>query len=233
MRDGVAVVALLGEEPLGLVVESEAGQHLLVPHTAARVAVDDLDQVFDRVLAVPHDMTRYPFGNSDQLPVHHQHPVIVSPDEALDDHAAAVLLRHRERGANLRGIGQVDRDPAPVVGVVRLHHDRVADLGGGPNRIFFPSDERLLGYRQSQPSEDLVGLLLVGGQLDGDVRSAAGDRRLNSLLILAVSELDQTLRIEPDPGNPAFLGGVDQRGSAGSQIPSLSKLDEGLQLGLK
>jgi hypothetical protein len=109
-RDGVPVVALLGEKPLGLMIELEAGEHLLVAHAAARVAVDDLDQVFDRVLAVPHDVTRYPLGDSDQLPVHHQHPVIVSPDEALDDHAAAVLLSHREGGANLRGIGQVDRD---------------------------------------------------------------------------------------------------------------------------
>src|SRR6185369_13119961 len=105
--------------------------------------------------------------------------------------------------------------------------------GGGTDSIFFAGDERLLGYRQSQASEDLVGLLLVGGQLNGNMRSATGDRRLNSLLIFAVSELDQALRIEPDPGNATFLGGVHQRGGAGTEVSPLRELDERFQFGLE
>ena len=155
--------------------------------------------------AVSHHMTRHPLGDGDQLPVHHQHPVIVSPDEALDDHAAAVLLGQRERGAHLRGVGQVDRDPAAMVGVVRLDHDRVADLGGGPDRVFLAGDERLLGHRQSQVR---TRILLVSSLSEASSTAmcggAAGDRGLDPLLMPAVPELDQALRVEPDPGNTAL-----------------------------
>ncbi len=92
----VAGVALLLQQPLGLGVELEPGQHLLVADAAPRVAVDDRDQLLDRVAAVAHHVARHPLGHRDELAVDHQHPVVVAPDEALDDHAPAVLLRLAE-----------------------------------------------------------------------------------------------------------------------------------------
>ena len=46
-----------GEHLVGLVVELEARQHLLVPDAAARVLVDDLDQLREGMHAVTHHVS--------------------------------------------------------------------------------------------------------------------------------------------------------------------------------
>ena len=103
-------VSLPGQHRLGLVVEHEPGQHLLVADAAPRIAVHLLDQLLDRVRAVAHHVARHALRHGDELAVDHQHPVVVAGDEALDDDAAAVLPRDLERPAHLVRGGDVDRD---------------------------------------------------------------------------------------------------------------------------
>ena len=59
----------------------------------------------------------------------------------------------------------------------------------------------------------------------------AGDRRLDPLLVAAVAELDQALLVEPDPRDPALLGGPDERHRARPERPALGEADELVALG--
>jgi hypothetical protein len=74
--------------------------------------------------------------------------------------------------------------------------------------------QRLPRHRQAEVGEQPVRLLLVAGDLDGDVRRAPGDRGLDALLVPPVAELDERLPVEPDPRDAALLGGVDEGGGA-------------------
>ena len=96
-RDGVLGVALLGQHGLGLVVELEPREHLLVADAAPGVAIHLVDQLGDGLLAVADDVARHPLGDRDELAVDDEHAVVLAGDEALDDHAAAVLARDLER----------------------------------------------------------------------------------------------------------------------------------------
>ena len=48
-----------------------------------------------------------------------------------------------------------------------------------------------------------------------------------------MAELDEALVVEPEPGNVAFLGGLDQRGRTGAQRPALRVTDEVVPLSRK
>ena len=94
---------------------------------------------------------------------------------------------------------QADRDAAAVVAVVGLGHDREAEAVRGAHGLALALHQLLARHRQAERGEDAVGLFLVARELDRDVRRAAGDRRLDALLVLAVAELDQRLVVEPQP----------------------------------
>src|SRR3546814_843655 len=131
--------------------------------------------------------------SSDLLTVDHQQAVVVAGLEGFDDHRARVLARGVGGLADLVVAADVDGDAAAVVAVVGLEHHRAAELARGLERIRLAGDQHLPRHRQAERGEDLVGLSLVAGQLDGDVRRAAGDRGLDALLVLAVAELHQRL----------------------------------------
>ena len=164
---------------------------------AARILVDALDELRDRVRAVADDVPGRASRRGDQFAVDDQQPVVVALEEALDDHRPRMLARDREALCHFRVACQPDGDAAAVVAVVRFRNDREADALRGPERLRFSLDELLLRHGQAERGEDLVGLLLVAGELDGNVRGAAGDRRLDALLILSMTQLHQRLVIEP------------------------------------
>ena len=58
----------------------------------------------------------------------------------------------------------------------------------------------------------------------------AGDRRLNALLELAMTELHQRVVVEPDPRNVAILRGLNQRTGRRAEFLALCHQDEALQL---
>jgi hypothetical protein len=222
------VVALF-QQLMRLAVELDPGQDLLVADAALRVAVHFGDQLLDGHRAVAHHMAGHPLGHGDQLAVDHQHAVVEAFDEAFDDDrpAAAVVLQGvLEGGRHCLAVGQPDRDAPAVVGVERLDDHRVADAFGGAHRVFRDIDQALAGYRQAEIGQDLDGLLLVGGQLDGDVMGFAGDRGLDAPLETSVAQLDQAAVVEADPGNVALARGLDQRGRTGAERAALRETDE-------
>ena len=113
-----------------------------------------------------------------------------------------------------------------MVAVVGLGDHREPDTMRGTDRLRGRVDQLLLGNRQAQGRENLVGLFLVAGKLDGDVRSAASDRRLNALLVLAVPELHQRLIVQAQPGYAVLFGRTHQRGRRGAQCAALCEANE-------
>ena len=216
---------LAREHHLRLRVDLEPRQHFLVADAAARVLVHDLDQLRDRAAAVADDVARRAAGRGDQFAVHDQEAMVVALEVGLDDHRARVLLRALEAGHDFRVARQADRDAAAVVAVVGLGHDREAEPVRGAHRLALALHQLLARHRQAERGEDAVGLFLVARELDRDVRRAAGDRRLDALLVLAVAQLDQRLVVEPQPRDVALVGGVYQRGRRRAERAALREAD--------
>ena len=76
-----------------------------------------------------------------------------------------------------------------MVAVARLRHDGKPNALCGADRLPFVVHHFLLGHRQAERRQYLVGFFLVTRQLDRNMRCAAGDRRLDALLIFPVAEL--------------------------------------------
>ena len=72
---------------------------------------------------------RHALGDRHHPPVDDEAAVVLAGHEGLDDDVAAARLavRHRERGAYVVLVLQVEADPAAVVAVERLEHDGIAD----------------------------------------------------------------------------------------------------------
>ena len=194
--------------------------------SAARVLVDDIDELRDRAHAIAGDVTGCTARRGNQFAIDHQQPVIVAFHEGFHDDRARMFARHVETLRYLRIGGEADGNSAAVIAVVGLGHHRKADALAGAHRLALGLHQLLLRHRQAERGEDLVGLFLVAGELDGDVRRAAGDRGLDALLVLAVAELHQRLIVQPQPGNVALLRGAHQRRGRRPQRAALREADE-------
>ena len=221
---GVQVRAL--EHLLRLRIELQTRQHLFVAHAAARILIHDLDQLRDGVPAVADDMAGRAARCRDQFAVDHQQAMIVALQEGLDDHRSRMLARHGKALRHFFIRREPDGDAAAVIAVVGFGHDRKPDALRGADRLLFALHQFLLGHRQSERRQDLVGLLLVAGQLDRDVRGAAGDRRLDALLVLAVAQLHQRLIVEAQPGDVVPFGRAHQCGGRRPERAALREADE-------
>jgi hypothetical protein len=73
---------------LGLRVEHQPRQHLLVADAATRILVHDLDQLSDGVHAIAHHVPGRAARGRDQFAVHHQQAVVVALQVGLNDHRA-------------------------------------------------------------------------------------------------------------------------------------------------
>src|SRR5438132_596586 len=158
-------VVVLPLEPVTATIgmrEGDPGQHLLVAEPAARMPVDDLDQLPDGVLAVAHDLGRDALRYRHHVAAHDQDAVIVSPDEALDhDHAAASLLdRPLEALADRGLVRKLQADTAPVIAVQRLGHDRETDPVSGGHGVVLGAHRLAAGDRQAGRGEQRGGQLL-------------------------------------------------------------------------
>ena len=193
---------------------------------AARVLVDDIDELLDRVLTVGDHVPRSAARRRHQRAVHHQQAVVIALEERLDDHRTRVLARHVEALLHFLVGSEADGDAAAMIAVVGLGDQREAHAPRGAQRLGGAVHQLLPGHRQPQTRENLVGFLLVAGELHGDVRGATGDGRLDALLVPAVTELHQRLLVQAQPWDAARFGGAHQRGGRGSEGAALREADE-------
>ncbi len=203
-----------------------------MPDATARILVHDINQFRDGMRAITHHIARHPLGHRDQLAVNDQHAVIKAGDEAFHQYGAAsgMFLGFGKPGFDLVVCVEVDRHATPVIGIQRLDHHRMTDACRRPRGLARIIDHALLGDRQTEIAQQIMRVFLVAGDFHGDMFGFRGDRGLNTLLIFAVSKLNQRPLIEPDPGDITLFGGLDQRPGRGAKLFALRAKDKAAQL---
>ena len=214
-------------------VELEPRQHLLVADAAARVAVHDVDELFDRALAVADDVTGDALRDGDELAADDEHAVVEAGEECLDDDATRVFARFFERDFHIVVGLQVERHAAAVIGVERFDDDWPSEAVCGADGAVGRANDVLARDRQAEVVEDVIRLFLVGGDRDRDVARLARDRRLNALLVFAVTELNERGVVQTEPRDFALLGRADERACRRAELASLREVDELAKLGLE
>ena len=186
------------------------------------------------LLAVADHVRGHPLGDRGEPAVDDQAAVVAAGDVGLHDHpaAAGLLLGDRERLADVLGVLQVEADAAAVVAVERLDDDGVADPLGHRGRLVGGAHRLLLGHRQAGRTEQPGGEVLVGGHVDGDRAGGRGHGGADPLLVHALAELHQRVLVEPDPGDVAGDGLVEDRLRGGAERGALRAQDERLELGV-
>ena len=84
-RDRSRREALFFEHDLRGIVDMNSAEHGSVMLTAARVLVDDVDQLLNRVQAVTDDVRRLAPRGRDQFAADDEQPIIATGDVFLDD----------------------------------------------------------------------------------------------------------------------------------------------------
>ena len=160
-------------------------------YTAAWILIHDVDQLHHRARAIAHHMSWRAPRRRDQFAIDHQQPMIIALEKGLNDDRTRMFAGNEKALGNFGFRGQPYGNAAPMIAVIGLGDDRKTDPSRGARCLLFAAYQFLLRYRQAESGENLVGFFLIAGQLHGDVRRAAGHRRLDALLILAVAELHQ------------------------------------------
>ena len=144
--------------------------------------------------------------------------------------AAALLQCAREGTAHRTHRREVEPDPAPVIAVERLHHDREPDALRGLDGVVGGAHDPALGHRQPGRLEQLPGELLVARDVDGERGRERGHRRPDALLVPPLAELHEALVVQPDERHVAARGLVEDRLRRGPERAPLREQDQPLEL---
>ena len=191
-------------------IDPDAGHHSLMAVAAARVAIHGFDELRDRRDAVAGHAGRHAPGHGDHLAVDDEDAMIGALEKLLDDHAPAVAGGGRETEAQLVGGADAGGDAAAVIAVDRLGDERKTESFRHGFGLFGAAHHLAARHGDAAFAEQLLGCVLVAGQLDRNQWRAAGDRRAQPLLLHAITELDEALVVEPQDRNAAALRLVDQ-----------------------
>jgi hypothetical protein len=101
------------QQPLGLVIELELGEHLLVADAAAGVLVHHLDELRDGVVPSPTTWPGTRLATATSSPFDDEHAVVEALEEGLDEHGARCARRLLEGDGDLRRRSQADDTPRP------------------------------------------------------------------------------------------------------------------------
>ena len=194
-----------------LVVRREMGEDLRVPDPPARIAILLLDQRAHRLRPIARDARRHPLGARDDLPVHHEHAMVVPQRELLDHDLAAELLRDVERAAQRRLVVQAPRDSSAVARVERLDDERKADLLRDVDRVLHGAHDVALRHGQADVPDHALGLVLVLRDFHGDGAGAIGHRRLDAAQVSSETQLHERAVVESPHGNAAAPSLLDDR----------------------
>ncbi len=135
--------ALLARVRDRLVVELDAGQHLLVADAAPWIGVRALDQLGQRVLAVALDVRGNTLRDRAQDAVDDEASIVVADQVRLHHHRAAPALGAcgSEAGTHRLLVVEVEHDATPVVAVERLDRHGQADARGRRHRGILVADQ--------------------------------------------------------------------------------------------
>src|SRR5256712_2916464 len=218
-RNLVEAEALPPDELFGGLIDLDAGQDLFMADATAWVTIGNIHELAHGVLAVADDVRRDPFRDRDHVTINDEHAIIIALYEALHyDNAAARLADGPLIAAPDLFLGPyIEADATSMVAVERLEDDRVADAGGDRGGLVGRADGFAFRHGQAGGGEQRGGQLLVPRNVDTQRRGAGGHGGADSLLVLALAELDKRLIVEPDVGDVAAGGLVENRLGRGAE----------------
>jgi len=180
---------------------------------ASRIAIDDVHQFANRVLAIANDMRRIAAGGRHQTFADHQQTKIVARQITFDHHVVADFARRRIRREHRFAGVHIHRHAATLIAVARFEHHRATACGDdfprhGPG--FLGAAHRpTFRHRHAGSGEQLLGQFLVLRDVFGDGRGAVEFGGLDASLMHAPTELDQAAGSQPPVRNAARDGGID------------------------
>ena len=200
---------------------------------APRVAVGDVDELADRVLAIPGDARGNSLGHRGELAADDQHAVVVAGDVRLDHDIARSALGEGVRKGRPDVVlrSEVEADTAPMIAVERLHDTGKSELARRRRGLVEVLDHLRPGHGHPGRVEKAVRQALVGCDVDPDRRRLRGHRRPDPLLVHPLPELDQAEPIEPDVRDVAADGFVDEGLRRRPERQPLRETNEPLELG--
>jgi hypothetical protein len=208
--------ALRFEPADGDVVQPDLGERGGVALAAARVEVHGVHQLAHRGAAVADHLRRIAPRGGHQPVAHHQQAEVEAGQELLDHHLAVHGRRVVGREQFLARV-DVDRDALALVAVLRLHHDRQADLVGGRPAVFGAAHGPAQRHRHAGGVEQLLGQFLVLRDRFGHAAGAVDFGRLDAALLGAPAELHQAAAGEAAVRNAASHGRIDDGAGARAQ----------------
>ena len=190
-RDGVGVVALLGQAGQGNFIETDFGQRGRVAIGAAWVAIDDADQFANGVGAIANHQRRVAAGGGNQLVTDDQQAVVVAGQIFFDQDIVAVVDSNAIGVADLLLSGQVDRNTLALIAIARFDNNRQADFlcrSPGVVFIFHWTTQR---HSNAGGVEQGFGQFLVLRNGFANGAGETGFSRLNALLLATPAKLDK------------------------------------------
>ena len=157
--------ALTGQMGYRNVVEDDPGEGPGVSDPPPGVGVDPVDQCGDITNPVPRHPGRGELGGGGDPAPDYQDAVVTAGDVSLDQDPPAAGPGRAAGGDDLLDGGQPDEDVAPVVAGHRLDHDGRAEVGDGIHGLLGAVHDVPLGHGNAVRSEQLLGNLLVGGNV--------------------------------------------------------------------
>ena len=193
---------------------------------AARIGIDDIDQLGDGVHAVADDLGRLAPRRGHHVVAHDQQAIVVAGGELFDQHRFAFLASGFVGGHNLLAGGKIRGHAAALVAVLRLDDHRHADFAGGLPGVFGAGHRPAVGSGHAHRAQQHAGQFFVLRDRFGDGAGAIGFGRLNAPLLAAVAELHQAVGVQPPHGNAPGFGGFDDRAGARAKAHLLRQIAE-------
>ena len=118
-----------------------------------------------------------------------------------------------------------------MVAVERFGHDRVANPGGDRARLVGGAHHVAPRHREPRRGQQRGRQLLVAGDVNAERGRPRRHRGTDPLLILPLAQLDEGLVVEPDVGDVAASGLVEDGLGRWSEGCPVGEQDEAFQLG--
>jgi hypothetical protein len=202
-RDAAELKPLRGQQIHRHRVDLDPGQDLLVAHPPTGIGVGGLDELGNGVHVVPDHVSGHPFGDGRHPAADDEAPVVAPDQERLDeaDPCPGLTLGDRPGVAHGAGVRQVQTDAPAMVAVQRLEHARIADPARGAHGCVGAAHRLAARDRQAGRGQQLGGQVLVTGDVDGQRTSPRRHGRADPLGVHALTQLDQRVLVEADPGD--------------------------------
>src|SRR5665647_212709 len=185
----------------------------ILPMGALGAGVLERDQLLHGVRAVAHHVGRHALQRRHEPPADREQAVVGARDLLLDDHAVIGALRRLDGELEAHPEVPLRRDAGghalALVPGDRLGDDRESEPRGSVPGLVQLEDDLATRHRQAEVVEEVLGAVLVRGELGVLDAVAAQYRGAATELLAAVAPLDHVLALEVEGGQPGAVARLE------------------------